>query len=151
MKLSFGSSCQDVCPDKLSSKPTQLMLYANMTSFWLSNQIRHQFLHIHTTRWIVYSASFSRKLEGCFWRCLRLSRAILGGILGSSDQVFRLFCPTTNLFNRYNTINANKKECIQRVGCVFTIYIYIWYSGVWRKAVRSLRRAAESCTSSASA
>ena len=37
--------------------------------------------HLHSTRWIVYSASFSGNSEGYFWGCLKLFRAIFGGIL----------------------------------------------------------------------
>ena len=37
--------------------------------------------HLHPTRWIDYSASFSRNLEGYFWRCVRLFPGVRGRFL----------------------------------------------------------------------
>ena len=42
----------------------------------------------HPTRWIVYSTSCSGNLEGYFWGCLRLFRAIFEGSFGGVLEGF---------------------------------------------------------------
>ena len=63
------------------------MLRKNYPNSWSPNTwnrrsspILYTEMFIHPTRWIVYSASFSRNPEGHFWRCVRLFRAIVGGV-----------------------------------------------------------------------
>ena len=38
-------------------------------------------IHLHPTRWIDYSASFSGNFRGSFWRCVRLFGGHFGGVL----------------------------------------------------------------------